>query len=169
MSELNDIHRSPKVYMPVIAMAGSLMMLSMVSKGQNVKVCHRVIEDSSKTYVLTIDRADLNTHLAHGDYMGVCKKEGKNYFDIRIVPNPFFKKTDIKYMLNSPTDVQMIIYDQIGNKIATLVDEHQEAGSYSIEFNGSNISYAPGIHVLMFSRRSKEASSVVYRRLMEIH
>ena len=172
-------------------MVASLLMLALVSKGQNasaeqtsverppeplsragsrsVKVCQRVLESPHTTYELTIDRADLNIHLGHGDYMGVCKEEVVDYFDVRIAPNPYFEKTDIKYVLTSPADVLMIIYDQIGNKIVTLVDEHQLAGSYSIEFNGKNICYAPGIHVLKFSRMSNEVTSVVYKRLMEIH
>lgn len=191
MRNLNDKQGNLTGFILIILMVVSLLMLVMTSKGQNaiaeqisaerppeplsragsrsVKVCHRVIEDPSKTHELTIDRANLNTHLEHGDYMGVCKEEVENYFDVRIAPNPYFEKTDIKYVLKSPTNVKMIIYDQIGNKIVTLVDEYQVAGSYSIEFNGSNICYAPGIHVLKFSRTSNEVSSVVYKRLMEIH
>ena len=180
MRNQNDKHGNVTGFILLILMVASLLMLTIVSKGQvnddeqpyperGVNICHRVIEDPNTTHQLKIDRSDLNAHLEHGDYLGVCKEELENYFDVRIAPNPYFEKTDIKYVLTSPSNVEMIIYDQIGNKVVTLVDEYQVAGAYSIEFNGSNICYAPGIHILRFSRKSKEVSSVIFKRLMEIH
>jgi hypothetical protein len=49
-------------------------------------------------------------------------------------PNPFTKKTTIKYCVPYKTKVRIIIYDSEGEMIEKLVDEKQEAGTYEVEF-----------------------------------
>ncbi|MCX6162282.1 MAG: T9SS type A sorting domain-containing protein, partial [Ignavibacteriae bacterium] len=36
--------------------------------------------------------------------------------------------------------VSLIIYDALGREVETLVNEVKSAGSYSVEFNGANLS-----------------------------
>lgn len=57
-------------------------------------------------------------------------------------PNPFNPNTVISYSLPSKEYVQLKVYNVLGNEIATLVSEVQEAGNYKAEFNtsSSNIS-----------------------------
>ncbi len=68
-------------------------------------------------------------------------------------PNPFNPTTTIKYSIpsvlaegeknlpNSHNDVrvQLIIYNILGEKIATLVDEKQTSGNYAVQFNASGL------------------------------
>ncbi|MEO8665396.1 MAG: T9SS type A sorting domain-containing protein [Ignavibacteria bacterium] len=59
-------------------------------------------------------------------------------------PNPFNPKTIINYELPSNVngqraDVKLIVYDLLGKEIVTLVDAKQNPGSYSIDFDGSNL------------------------------
>lgn len=53
-------------------------------------------------------------------------------------PNPFNPSTIINYQLPKSSEVKLIIYDAIGREVNTLVDENQNAGSYQVEFDGSN-------------------------------
>jgi uncharacterized membrane protein len=55
-------------------------------------------------------------------------------------PNPFNGTTIIKYSLpvNSQENVKLIIYDLLGQKIKTLVNEKQQAGNYSISWDGTD-------------------------------
>jgi hypothetical protein len=55
-------------------------------------------------------------------------------------PNPFNPSTTIKYSLPQNSRVQLRIYDILGNLVETLVDDNQNAGVYTVDFDGSNLS-----------------------------
>jgi len=52
-------------------------------------------------------------------------------------PNPFNPTTLIKYTLTSNTRVSLKVFDLIGKEVATLVDQIQNEGDYSIMFDAS--------------------------------
>jgi len=53
-------------------------------------------------------------------------------------PNPFNPSTVISYQLSANSKVSLIIYDLLGNKVATLIDEEQIAGNHSVKFNATS-------------------------------
>ncbi len=63
-------------------------------------------------------------------------------------PNPFNPSTKIKFTIPSSViqsgaknlSVQLIVYDVVGNEVATLVNEQKPAGAYEVEFDASNLS-----------------------------
>jgi len=60
-------------------------------------------------------------------------------------PNPFNPTTNISYNISKRTDVKLSVYNILGQQIATLVNEIQNAGAYSIHWNaldvfGNNVS-----------------------------
>jgi photosystem II stability/assembly factor-like uncharacterized protein len=54
-------------------------------------------------------------------------------------PNPFNPSTVISFKLSEQCNVELKIYDVLGNEVATLVDEYKAAGSYEVEWNASNL------------------------------
>lgn len=54
-------------------------------------------------------------------------------------PDPFNPTTIIDYQLAVNSAVTLTVYDGLGRIVKTLVNEHQDAGSYSITFDGSNL------------------------------
>lgn len=61
------------------------------------------------------------------------------YFLSQNYPNPFNPGTVISYSLLVAGEVKLIVYDLLGKEISTLVNQKQDAGNYSVEFNASNL------------------------------
>jgi Secretion system C-terminal sorting domain len=55
-------------------------------------------------------------------------------------PNPFNPSTVISYQLLVFSDVKLEVFDIVGRKMATLVNERRAAGSYRATFNAANLS-----------------------------
>ncbi|MCY7362191.1 MAG: T9SS type A sorting domain-containing protein, partial [Ignavibacteria bacterium] len=62
-----------------------------------------------------------------------------NFYLSQNYPNPFNPNTKINYELQITNYVSLKIFDVLGNEVASLVNEKQNAGSYSINFDGANI------------------------------
>ncbi len=58
---------------------------------------------------------------------------GQNY------PNPFNPKTNIKLQLPKSGFVKLAVFDITGKEIAVLVNEELKAGTYNVDFDGSNL------------------------------
>ncbi len=64
----------------------------------------------------------------------------KDYSISQNYPNPFNPATSIEYNIPEESFVELNVYDVLGNKVATLVNEEQSAGSYRVDFNGEGLS-----------------------------
>ncbi len=60
-------------------------------------------------------------------------------------PNPFNPTTTIRFALPKTTPVQLEVYNIIGQRVATLVNEIRQAGYYNELFNANNI--ASGVYI----------------------
>jgi subtilisin family serine protease len=50
-------------------------------------------------------------------------------------PNPFNPQTDISYAIPADCEVRLHVFNLLGRKVATLVDEHQSAGVYKVRWD----------------------------------
>jgi hypothetical protein len=67
-----------------------------------------------------------------------------NYRLYQNYPNPFNPTTAISYKLSVVSDVELSIYNVLGQKVAILVSERQPTGDYSVEWDASGL--ASGVY-----------------------
>ena len=68
-------------------------------------------------------------------------------------PNPFNPSTTISYYLSDRGQVQLKIFDLLGNQITTLVDEYKSSGNYSVNWNA--VDQPSGMYLVQFSVNEK--------------
>lgn len=67
-------------------------------------------------------------------------------------PNPFNPKTTITYELQITNEIELSIYNLLGQKMVTLVSERQQPGMYNVEWDASGL--ASGIYIYRFQSSS---------------
>ncbi len=55
-------------------------------------------------------------------------------------PNPFNPSTAIKFSIPAAGDVQLTVFNMLGQKVATLVNGRLAAGSHNVTFDASSLS-----------------------------
>ena len=72
------------------------------------------------------------------------------YWDLaQNVPNPFNPETAIGYSLAENGQVTLMVYDMLGQRVRTLVDEVQPAGEYEVRWDGrgeAGVQMASGLY-----------------------
>ncbi|HES60059.1 MAG TPA: T9SS type A sorting domain-containing protein [Caldithrix sp.] len=80
-------------------------------------------------------------------------------------PNPFNPVTVINYSVGAihelPVQVDLSIYNSLGQKVCTLISEKQNPGHYSVAWNASE--FASGIY---YSRLKSDTNSQVKKMLL---
>lgn len=74
--------------------------------------------------------------------IGINKNEEitpESYKLVQNYPNPFNSSTIIKYSIADTRFIQINIYDILGKKIVTLVNQIQNSGIHEINFDGTNL------------------------------
>ena len=91
------------------------------------------------------------TRVAHNNKF-VNDKNSMNLF--YNYPNPFNNVTQIKYALNTAQNVELTIYNLLGEEVITLINKWHQPGEYMVQWDGKN-------------RDSKEVNSDLYIALLK--
>lgn len=79
-------------------------------------------------------------------------------------PNPFNPNTKIEYSLNSPSSIMLTIYDVLGNEVSVLVNEKQQSGNYSVQWNASE--FSTGIYYYRLTSIASGKTSTVTKKMI---
>lgn len=70
--------------------------------------------------------------------VGVGEKDQDTAMEFSALPNPFSTITEIRYTLNTTLPVQLVIYDQTGKLLKTLINRTQSKGAFSVVWDGTD-------------------------------
>lgn len=76
-------------------------------------------------------------------------------------PNPFNTSTRIRYVLDRPGTVKLLVRDMLGSVVATLVDGAQAAGAHSVVLDASGLAAGTYIYTITSGGRATVAGRVV--------
>lgn len=54
-------------------------------------------------------------------------------------PNPFNPTCSINYSIAKDGNIKLVVFNTLGSKVVTILDEYKQAGNYSVNFNASNL------------------------------
>ena len=82
---------------------------------------------------------------------------------LRVAPNPFTGFTRVSWVVSKPGDVSLKLFDVTGKLVSTLVEGHQNAGSYSLVWGHDPLAPRGGAsHNLSFDSGSCPQTRGVY-------
>ncbi len=88
-------------------------------------------------YYYRLKQIDYDGTLTYSDEIEIIIGQPDNYYLSQNYPNPFNPRTTIEYSLPVRSKVTLAIYNVVGEQVIKLIDEEQDAGSYSIPFDAS--------------------------------
>ena len=74
-------------------------------------------------------------------------------------PNPFQGQTTLQYRLEVPQQINISLYDVNGRQLATLVDQPQEAGAYTVDWQAGQ--YPEGVYFARAVSGSGETLQII--------
>ncbi len=117
----------------------------------------RMVIDSAQNIFITGHSYNTGTYndilvLKYSDKLISVREQIENvpwFFLDQNYPNPFNPVTKIRFNIHSNinnklSNVKIVVYDALGRKLITLINEKRVAGSYEVEFDGSSL--ASGIY-----------------------
>jgi len=118
--------------------------------GHNYDMAMAIIEHYDGTYIIggntySYGAGDQDAWLVNLDTVGFSHitepfVEQDIFFITQNYPNPFNAVTTIRYAVGTPGKVELSIYNLLGQKVATLVNDSKPAGNYTVNWDASGFS-----------------------------
>jgi len=116
----------------------------------------------SGSYVYRLKQQDFDGSFTYSEEIQIDVTNAPDDFSLsQNYPNPFNPFTKIRFSIPQSENVTLKIYDVIGNRVATIVDEMKSSGDYNIIFNAEE--FSSGVYYY-----SLEAGSYVATKKMTL-
>jgi len=111
-------------------------------------------------YSYRLKQVDIDGGYEYSDAVTVRIGTRPIAFDVKNYPNPFNPETNIRFELPNSGNVNLSIYNLLGEKVATLVDEYKEEGIYQEAFDARNLPSGVYFSVL------QAGSSIIMKKML---
>jgi hypothetical protein len=98
------------------------------------------------TYLYRLKQIDNDGTYKYSSETEVTLTSIKSFALLGNYPNPFNPSTIIRYQLPQASHVSLKVYNILGREVASLVNDVQDAGDYSVQFNTSKWRLASGVY-----------------------
>lgn len=143
------------------------------NQDEAVKCFSDIINNHSYNSLVTLAENELQLLGVDAKKIAVNNTDVNNNSDICIsnYPNPFNPSTTLSYVLPRTSDVDLEIYDILGNKIKSFMIHAQSAGKQGIVWNGTNSNneqVASGIYLFHLKVRSLEGKNETFEKTTKL-
>jgi Secretion system C-terminal sorting domain len=104
---------------------------------------------ASGDYFYRLRQVDIDGTFDYSDVVEVNISAPNKFELAQNYPNPFNPKTSIQFSLTNATNVSLVVYNTIGQKVADLINQRMEAGIHNTDFDASNLN--SGIYIYMLT------------------
>ncbi len=115
------------------------------------------------TYYYKIKQIDFDgTYEWYGPISATMEEDNipSNYALFQNHPNPFNPVTTIRIAIPENTDVKLLVFNILGEKVKTLIDKNMEAGYHDIEFYAGDMSSGVYVYRLVAGKFCKERKMI---------
>jgi len=122
--------------------------------------------------LITISSADIGIGISDvGTISSITGIDEKNtapvgYMLHQNYPNPFNPGTEISFSLAKSSFVTLEIYNSLGQKVATLINNEMNSGNHKITFNASDLS--SGIYYYRIAIHSDKIQAVEFQSVKKM-
>lgn len=115
------------------------------------KTVYKYVDNSltQGNYSYRLKQIDFNGQFEYSEVINVSVGSLDKYELDQNYPNPFNPSTTIGYILKDKSNVNVSVYNSLGEKIAVLVNEFQEQGYHQINFDATGL--PSGIYYYMIN------------------
>jgi hypothetical protein len=116
-------------------------------KGTTTETQNYLFKDEdllSGSYTYRLKQMDFDGSFSYSDEVKIEINQPDVFYLGQNYPNPFNPSTNIKYSIPQDENVTLKVFDILGKEVTTLVNGYQQAGTFDVVFNGSNL--ASGVY-----------------------
>ena len=106
---------------------------------QNYQFIDDISDIQATSLNYRLKQIDFDGSYEYSDEVLVDNPAPSDYALHQNFPNPYNPATTITYSLPIKSQVDLVVYNTLGESVTQLVNEEKEAGKYSVEFNAAGL------------------------------
>ncbi len=111
-----------------------------------------------------LKQIDVDGAFEYSDIINVIANIPDKFELLQNYPNPFNPVTTIVYAISSAANVNLTVYDMLGQKVTELVNTQKNPGKYTVTFDGSKIS--SGVYFYRLTTSNRTGKFVASKKLI---